>query len=156
MNLESALAELAQNLGIGELQLDDDGGCLLGIDDDHLVEIESATDQPGFFLTATVGPAPRLGREAVFAELLQANLLGQGSGRACLALDGDLDEIVLCRYVDREDIDSETLAQELEAFLALLEAWKARHEVGEIGAARSPAAAPAQLPVANRVGFVRG
>ena len=141
MELASTLAELGSRLGVGHIALDDDGGCLLAFDEDLLVDIAKAKDEPGFYLTGTVGSLPSEGHEAVFAELLEANLQGRGTGRACLALDGDLDEIVLCRYVERDDIAVETLEQELDEFLKVLETWKKRYDAGEIGSLRSSAAA---------------
>ncbi len=156
MNLANVLTELGNRLGVGNIELDDNGGCLLAFDDDLLVDIEKAGDDPGFYLTATVGSVPSTGREAIFNELLEANLQGRGTGRASLALDGDLDEIVLNRYIDRDDIDLETLEQELEAFLKLLETWKQRHNDDAIGSLRAPTATATQpmTPPGGRI--IRG
>ena len=154
MNLASTLSELGNRLGIGAIELDSDGGCLLAFDNDLLVDIEQADGEPGFHMTATVGPAPREGREAVFAELLEANLQGRGTGRACLAFDADLDEIVLSRYIEREDIAVEALEQELDQFLNILEQWKQRHQAGEIGGLRLATDILPTLPPGS--GFIRG
>ncbi len=156
MNLASALAELGDRLGIGVIKLDQNGGCLLAFDDKLVVDIEQATDTPGFHLTATVGPVPGHEREAVFAELLEANLQGRGTGSACLALDADLDEIVLSRSIYRADIDVDYLEQELDAFLTLLEYWQQRSEAGEIGRLRGTVAADTTpIPPLGR-GIIRG
>jgi hypothetical protein len=156
MNLADALTEMGNRLGIGDLELDQNGGCLLTFDDDLLIDIEKAEDEPGFYLTATVGAAPTEGREVVFAELLEANLQGRGTGRASLALDGDLDEIVLNRYIDRDDIEVEILEQELEAFLNMLQVWKQRHGAGEIGNLRGQTAVAPEAPLRPGVGIIRG
>ncbi|MEE4378696.1 MAG: type III secretion system chaperone [Candidatus Competibacteraceae bacterium] len=156
MTLVDALTEMGNRLGIGDLDLDQNGGCLLAFDDDLLVDIEKAEDEPGFYFTATVGAAPHAGREVVFAELLEANLQGRGTGRASLALDGDLDEIVLNRYIDSDDIDVDILEQELETFLTVLQAWKQRYSAGEIGSLRGPAAANSGVPLRPGAGIIRG
>ena len=92
----------------------------------------------------------------VFAELLEANLQGRGTGSACLALDADLDEIVLSRSIYRADIDVDYLEQELDAFLTLLEYWQQRSEAGEIGRLRGAVSADATpIPPLGR-GIIRG
>ena len=71
-----------------------------------------------------------------------------------MALDGDLDEIVLCRYVERDDIAVETLEQELDEFLKVLETWKKRCDAGEIGSLRSSVAAAPEPDPGSRI--IRG
>ena len=88
--------------------------------------IDFQLEEPGFSLTATVGPAPQQNREAVFALLLEANLAGRGVGRCCLALDADCDEIVLSRYYERDEIEVETLEDELDHFITVLQVWMQR------------------------------
>ncbi|MEZ5581690.1 MAG: type III secretion system chaperone [Candidatus Competibacteraceae bacterium] len=156
MTLADALTEMGNRLGIGDLELDQNGGCLLAFDDDLMVDIEKVQDEPGFYLTATVGAAPHDGREVIFAELLEANLQGRGASRACFALDGDLDEIVLNRYIDRDDIEVDRLEQELETFLTVLQAWKQRYSAGEIGNLRGPTAANSEAPLRPGAGIIRG
>jgi Tir chaperone protein (CesT) family len=153
VDIPNALSELGKRLGIGPIELDAHNGCLLAFDDDLIVDIEIAEDEPGFFLSAAVGEVPRAGREAIFAELLEANLQGRGAGRSCLALDGDLDEIVLCRYVDRNEIDIQTLEEELEMFLQTLAVWRQRHGRGELGSLRGGAGPELHFPVE---GMIRG
>jgi hypothetical protein len=155
MSLQAVLSDLGDRLGVGPIDLDAHRGCVLAFDDDLVVELEAAEDQPGFYLTGEVGPAPSEGRESVFAELLEANLLGQGTGQCCLALDGDLDELVLMRYVDREDIEVAVLEEILDDFLSTLDLWRRRHGTGELGTAGSAArAATATTP--RGPGIIRG
>jgi hypothetical protein len=118
---------------MGPVDLDPDGGTQLVIDDKYVIDIEPA-EGTGLELLAAVGPAPAAGRETAFAELLAANLLGQATGRARLALDADLDEIVLCRRL--EGGDELTLAAFEEAlgeFVAVLEIWQERLARNELG-----------------------
>lgn len=154
MEWASALSELGKRLGIGSIELDGEGGCELAFDDDLIVDIECADDARGVFLSAAVGIAPHEKREIVFAELLEANLHGRGTGRCSLALDGDLDEIILSRYIDRNDIELHALEEELEAFLQMLEIWRKRHGRGELGNVRGGSASPDQSSI-PREGIIR-
>jgi hypothetical protein len=155
MSLQDVLSDLGDRLGVGAIDLDAHRGCVLAFDDDLVVELEAAEDQPGFYLTAAVGPAPSEHRESVLTELLEANLLGQGTGQSCLALDGDLDEVVLMRYVDREDIDIAALERILDDFLSMLELWRRRHGAGELGTLGSAATTAASTPPPG-AGIIRG
>ena len=141
MKLANVLSELGDRLGLGTIELDQDGGCLLAFDNNLLVDIEQAYEGPGFYLSATVCPAPQQKRQSVFAELLEANLQGRGTGHACLAFDADLDEIVLSQTIANDDIEIEAFEQELEAFLNVLEHWKHRYETGELGTLHGAVAA---------------
>ena len=69
MELASTLAELGSRLGVGNIALDDAGGCLLAFDEDLLVDIAKAEDGPGFYLTATVGSIPDTERESGFRRI---------------------------------------------------------------------------------------
>jgi Tir chaperone protein (CesT). len=125
MNTSDLLQELGQKLGLGPLALDDSGNCQLVFDGDLVVELQAPGD--GFIsLVATVCPVPADGREALFTDLLEANLLGQGTGGATLALDTALDEVVLCQRLETAQLDNEGFEGALETFINHLEFWKGR------------------------------
>jgi len=155
MDLANALQELGRRLGIGSIELDSRGGCLLAFDDDLIVDVETAEDEPGCYLTAAVGPAPADRREVVFAELLEANLQSRGTGSGWLALDGDLDEIVLCQFIGSNHFELAALEQELESFLQTLNIWRERHGRGELGSLSAAATAGSQLQMQHE-NMIRG
>ena len=143
MELAELMKELASELGLGEIELEEDGGGQITIDDDLAIDLEAAEDGFGFVISATVGTIPDEEREAVFAELLEANLLGQGTGGASLALDSTLNEIVLCRSIPQDDLRFEVFDQELVTFVEALRWWRERLESGALGAKEEPQAASA-------------
>jgi hypothetical protein len=133
VDLENALRELGTRLGLGEIKLDASGAGHLVFDNESIIDLQLAEDEQGFYLTSTIGEAPTEAREEVFSELLQANLQARGVGRCCLAYDAELNEIVLSRYFERNEIDVTTLEEELEHFLTVCEVWKRRLQKSEIG-----------------------
>lgn len=133
MTLEELMQELGSRLGLGEVQLDEDGGAQIVVDDDLDIDIARAEEGSGFSLSAVVGPLHANDREAELAELLAANLLGRGTGGAALSLDDALDEIVLSRIVAQDDLPFEVFEQELTTFIEVLRIWRDRHRQDLIG-----------------------
>ena len=133
MKLEELMQELSARLGLGELDLDDDGGAEIIVGDELTVDIGRDEAHTGFCLSATVGRMPAEGREAVFGELLAANLLGRGTGGAALSVDSSLDEIVLCRNITHDELPFEVFEQELATFVEVLKLWHDRYQRDLIG-----------------------
>ena len=127
MDLPSLMQELATRIGLGTVDLDPDGGAQIVLGEQYIVDIAKAEDGPGFHLSAAVGSVPPdRPREAVYAELLTANLQGQGTGGTTLALDRLLDEIVLCRYLAHDDLAFGDFERELVTFVNALDTWQTR------------------------------
>ncbi|MEM9045484.1 MAG: type III secretion system chaperone [Pseudomonadota bacterium] len=134
MKLPELMKELAEALRIEEFALEDDGGAQIVIDTDYVIDIEKPEDSAGFDFSATVCPAPKENTEAVFAELLKANLTGQGTGGGgALALDTVLGEIVLSHSVRHDDLTYEAFETELELFVKALRYWRGRFEGEQVG-----------------------
>ena len=140
MALAQTLTEWARARGQEMVELDADGGIQLVADQELAVDIGPVADEPGFSLTASVGPLPRDGRHAVMEELLMANLAGQGTGGACLAVDMLRDEIVQCRTFHTDDLSPAVFDRELTRFVDVLRFWRDRLQAGRLGAAGSDAA----------------
>lgn len=139
MTLKELLEELAVRLELGDIMLEDDGGAQIVLDDDRVVDVHGHEGRPGFTFSAAVAPSPEEGRETVFAELLEANLMGEGTFGATLALDPTASEIVLCRSINHSDVPYEVFEAELAQFSAALIAWQDRDEDGELGTAAAEA-----------------
>ena len=133
MKLAELIRELGAGLGLSGVEPDEDGAATIVIDDTLEIVVEPGEDGHGILISAAVGKLPADAREAVFAELLEANLMGQGAGAAALAIDPDLEEIVLCRVVLKADIDFDDFDQELAAFTNALRYWRERCDGGQIG-----------------------
>ena len=133
MKLAELIRELGAGLGLSDVAPDEDGAATLVIDDTLEIVIEPGEDGRGILISAAVGKLPAAAREAVFAELLEANLLGQGAGAAALAIDPGLEEIVLCRVILKSDLEFDDFDQELVAFTNALRYWRERCDGGHIG-----------------------
>lgn len=138
MNLQDLMRELSSRLGIDEIPLNQDGGGQIVVDDEFAIDIARDEEGRGFQFAATVGPVPQHEREAVFAELLEANLIGQGTAGAALALDREMDEIVLCRSIRQDELPFEAFEQELSDFVQVLRFWRKRHQAGQLAQSTDP------------------
>jgi hypothetical protein len=154
MTTDQVLREFGERLGVGPIELDADGGTRIAFGEELVVDLERPPGTEVLHLHAPVGAlGPGMSAEAraaLLAELLEANLLGQGTGGATLALDGTLDEVVLWRGLPADGLTVDALERALETFLDHLAAWK-RH-LAEHGAADGAAASASALGDA----FIRG
>lgn len=135
MKLGELMRELAVRLDLGEVALEDDGGAQVVVGDGLSIDIEYGETSGGIAFSATVGPAPADDMAAALSELLDANLLGQGTNGATLALDRVLGEIVLCRSIGQPEMAYEAFEAELTRFAEALQFWHRRVADGELGSA---------------------
>jgi hypothetical protein len=125
MDAPELLQGLATRTGLDQLEFDSLGVCRLVFGETVSVDLELDRARPGLLHLSTVlGRVPASGRERFYERLLEANLLGQGSGPNSLALDPALGEVVACRRLDLRRTDVELLAEALEAMVTLAEAWR--------------------------------
>lgn len=133
MPLDDILRELGHQMGLGPLTLNEHRLCRLVFDGRMTVDIESLPDDSRFFVHAVAGRVPSDNQAAVFAELLSANLFGQETGGACLALDRGRDEILLFREFLTDRTDYVAFAAALATFVNRLDHWQNRFLSGEWG-----------------------
>ena len=133
MAFDDILAELGHTMGLGSLKLDENNVCRLRFGDDLVVDIEHVPARARFYLHGVVGVAPDDG-SSLLAEMLAANLFGQGTGDATLAVDPALGDVLLLRGFDEAGSDARSVAAGLELFLAALEDWRGRLLHGGAGA----------------------
>lgn len=127
MDIEDALNQLGRQIGIA-LRLDAARACRLVFDGRTALDIEAPADRPGtVFLHSAVGVLPPAGRrEAVYETLLAGNLFGRDTGRAALAIDRDLGEILLVRQLDMAETSHAAFADAVEDHVARAKAWTER------------------------------
>ena len=134
MAFDDLLVELGRTMGLGSLRgFDENNVCRLRFGDDLVVDIEHVPARARFYLHAVVGAAPAAG-SPLLAEMLGANLFGQGTGDATLAVDPALGDVLLLRGFDEAGSDARGVAAGLELFLAALEDWRGRLLHGGAGA----------------------
>lgn len=124
MYLNELLSQAGVDMGLGPIRLNADGLCRLIFSQTIIVDIEQANDEPGTALIyATVGIVPPEAREGLLLHLLEANLFGQGTGRATLAVDPARSEILLFRRFDLERLEYAEFIRDLESFVNLAGSW---------------------------------
>lgn len=134
---DALVAALGHAIGIPSLALDDDGNCLLRFDG-TVVMLESEPEAQRLVLHAAIGTAPAHGREAVFARLLEANLLWKDTGGATFAYDPRSGRVLLMQAVPGATAPA-VFPDLVARFVDAAEAWTAR--LGEL-----PDPAPAPVP----------
>ena len=80
-------------------------------------------NEPGFYLESLIAPCPLEKLEELFSLLMNANFLGQGTGGAAIALDGEGKFLTLS--VDLPyDMEYKNFLEILEDFINYREYWK--------------------------------
>jgi hypothetical protein len=115
--LDRLLGELGSTLGLRGLRFDEDGRCLLAIDE-LPVELERVSDGSALLLTCIVGELPATGREGAMGRLLDANFLYKGTQGATLGVALGSDVVVLFHRVAAAGLGLIALRQMLENFTA--------------------------------------
>lgn len=119
------LAALGRLVGIPQLGLDDAGCCALSFDT-TVVNFEADEEAHRLFLYADVGDAPERLSEALYRDLLAANLLWRGTGGATLSLDERRRRFVLAHAVPVERISEADFVETVERFADIAETWAKR------------------------------
>lgn len=152
MNLSDLLAEFGRSACLGALALDDRGLCRLRFDGRLVVDLELDADTGRLHVYSVLGAIPAEGREALYEEMLSANLFGQDTGGAVLAIDALQGEVLLCRTLEPEGLDVRGLTTLIGGFVDQVERWQER-------LARQPSqaapAAKAELPPASAAMMLR-
>lgn len=146
MSPDQLLNDLGLTAGIPSLQFDDRGCARLMFDGRLAVNFENDSDAGCIHLYTPVAPLPPDGLEALCKTLLVANLFGEQTLGATLAIDDIEHEIILCRCVPVHDATGKAFADILERFVAAAEDWT--HKLGS-GMAQTPLAhevAPVSMP----------
>lgn len=121
---EELLAALGESLGIGSIELDEDDNCGLTIDGSIDVVLEYDEAAGHFTLVTTPGTVPDEGRDAMLAELLNANLLWQGTGGATLGVDTTTSAVVMSYRRAVAGLDAESLQSWISDFVEAADHWR--------------------------------
>ena len=148
MELIHAMNELAAGIGMRPVEADETGGFTLLFD--GVQEVSFAPDGDGAVFHAPVGEAAGLDREGLLS-LLEASLLGSGTGGAAFGLHRDAGELVLWKrygeFSGRADLE-----RAIGEFLGVALEWKGKLSAGEFVA---PPAAEAPGPSAFGGSFLQ-
>ncbi|MDX8431182.1 MAG: type III secretion system chaperone [Candidatus Algichlamydia australiensis] len=87
------------------------------------VKVSLKSLKPGFELFAKAGKLPQKNKEDTLMHVMEANLLGQGTGGNILGMTKDEKEITL-RFVKPFEASKEVLHDDLENFVNYLGYWR--------------------------------
>ncbi len=126
--VDQLLKELDAKLGSGVLQLDENGLCVLDIEEKGRIHIEVPEGSGLCYFAAPLAECPsepeRLAQ--LFTRLLTANYYGQGSKQATLSLDAENNVIYLHRGYETASLNVARLETAFETFQELVVAFKKR------------------------------
>jgi hypothetical protein len=121
MNIPDALHELADQLGLPNLEIEGSGFVMIEFDDLE-VSFETTSDENALRLSAIVCPSAT-GHETL-ERLLHANLLGLATGGAHFSLDEAGENIQMERTLDVGSMDFTSFSNAVETFINQLEGWR--------------------------------
>jgi hypothetical protein len=133
------LAALGREVGIPELELDAAGCCVLSFDE-IVVNLEADGESHRLFIYADLGEAPDGLPEALYRQILEANLLWKGTGGATLSLDGQARRFVVAHGMPADRISEADFLTTIERFVDIAENWRQRIATAgaQAGAALEP------------------
>ena len=117
-------------MGLPALPLNEDYCARLVFDTKITVDFESDPLSGELFLKCELGALPHSGRETLYRRLLEANLYGQQTLRATLALDPTQQAVVLWRAVFAEELSLTAFQKVVEDFVNCAEGWMGAIEQG--------------------------
>ena len=130
MELINAINEWAAAIGMRQVEADETGGFTLLFDGVH--EVSFAPDGDGSVFHSEVGDAKHLDREGALS-LLEASLLGAGTGGAAFGVHRELGAVVLWKRFGEFSSHSD-LETAIGEFLGQVVAWKGKLSAGGLSA----------------------
>lgn len=106
------------------------GACHLRVNHQFTVHIEEG-DADNYFFYAHLGSLPDRGNEAVFGEILKANLYGKRTQNCVFALDDHGTEVILFRQNALSSVDFASYFQTFQDFVSQVAYW--RQELQRLG-----------------------
>lgn len=150
MKAQQLLDDLARTMGLPALPMNDEHCARLVFDDKISVDFESDPLSGELFLKCELAALPLSGREGLYRRLLEANLYGQQTLRATLALNPTQESVVLWRAVFAEEMSLSAFEKVVEDFLNCAEGWLGAIE--QVGLDTSTA--PSGLPRPGSAGYL--
>ncbi len=132
MNAQELLHDLGNEMGVGTLQLNSERTCRVLCDDRFDVTIEFPPTNDLCFVHAFIGLAEDHDHPVLYQTLLDANLLGRGTGGASFGCDMEHGDIILFRSFDLEGLTFIRFKAVFQDFLNYVEYWTDRLEKGDL------------------------
>jgi hypothetical protein len=118
--LQDHLSILADELNIPMPSLDDKNQATFVVADTPIT-IQEKT--PGFFITTEMTKTPQTRKEEIFIKLMQANLLGQGTGGGVIGIDKQEKNLTLSLAISYE-MNYQMFKETIEDFVNYSMYWQ--------------------------------
>lgn len=115
-HIDELLINLARQLEMDDLRLDDGNHCILKIEDGPDLHLEYFDDEDLVVLAAALEPVAEALRPAAYRMLLKANFMWQGTAGATLALNPDSDAVIVQHKLVAANIGSESFMGVIDGF----------------------------------------
>ncbi len=122
------IADLGNAVGIPSLVPDEEGYCILGLDERIVLVMQYEPETESIVLFTDLGPCPSNDKSEFLADLLKANCLWAGTGGATLGLNADTGTILLCYRMPARHFEFEPFQSTIEGMVNTAEFWKSRME----------------------------
>lgn len=150
MSAQQLLHAIGNACGLNNLTFDAQGCARLLIDGKLAIQLEHHDTDARIYLYSPIGTVPPTDRETVFRQLLEANLFGQDTADATLAVDKHRNDIIIWQAIAVAQADPNDMADLLERFIGAAETWQER-----LAAAPSPDGVGGSRSHADMSGAVR-
>lgn len=117
------LDRLGKAMGMETLEFDDDGACVLCLDETILIHIECPPEGETLVVSAYLGALPETNRESAYRTLLAGNFGWNATGGATIGLDETSDTLALMRMLSVEQTDDETFQSCIRSMASAAETW---------------------------------
>lgn len=123
MHAAELLKHFAMNLGLPDLRFDSHGCVSLCVDGHIEIHFEHDAATDAIHLYSCLAELPATGRETLYLQLLEANLLGTRTAGATLAVNSATQQVVLCRQVTPHGLEGQDFLPLVRAFVDASEHW---------------------------------
>ncbi len=132
MTVHELLHDLGHEMGLGCLQLNSERACRVLCDDCFDVTIEFSSTNEVCYVHSFIGLAEDYDAKTLYQTLLDANVLGRGTGGASFGCDAESGDIILSRSFDLEELTFVKFKTAFQEFLNYVEYWTDRLEKGDL------------------------
>lgn len=143
-SFQGLIAELGQSLNMADMAVGEDGYVGLVVDD-HEIHIQYDADEDDVILFTRLQEADPDRRDAVYALLLGANLLWQGTRGATFSIDFNTGRIFLADRRALVKLGLDVVSEWIEGFVNVAVYWRSRIEAANDGGPLADADALSEL-----------
>jgi hypothetical protein len=123
--MQVLLKDLGVTVGVPDLEFDENGYCVVYLDEIQ-INMELGEEDESLFFYTHVGEVPEDGRPEFYEMLLDANWFYKGTAGATLGIDKDSSVVSIIYRASTTELDTEKFQKIIENFANLSENWMSR------------------------------